>query len=214
MANFNLQVDKRSDEPISTQIANQFRDAIKGGQLKIGELLPSTPSVAKKLGVSIESVRRAYSKLKEEKLAVSDSTNGTFVGRVPSGSVTPAKSKGATKRKNRVSKRASKQRASKRGGRGRRKAGGSSNQVKAASGRRNTIDRAASILSQQQELEREKKQAIAELIEEKSRIDDQLRRLGFTAETSRRGRPKGSTGRKRKRGRPRKNRSRGRSKES
>jgi hypothetical protein len=75
--------------------------------------------------------------------------------------------------------------------------------------KRESIDRAANILEQLQALEEEKNQAIAELLEEKRVIEEQLRIFGYGVEVSKskRGRPKGSTSGKKKRGRPRKEQS-------
>jgi DNA-binding transcriptional regulator YhcF (GntR family) len=80
MDDLNIQLDRKSKESISTQIAAQIRDGIKNGKLKTGDRLPPITAVANKLGISIETVRRAYNDLKDERLVMGKSTNGTFIG--------------------------------------------------------------------------------------------------------------------------------------
>jgi DNA-binding transcriptional regulator YhcF (GntR family) len=206
MSSLNFKVNREAEGSISDQIAEQVRDAIKKGQLKPGDLLPSTPSVAKELGISIESVRRAYMNLREEGALETDSTNGTLVSGGKREASLASKAKPAAKRATKKSagrrKSAKKARRSKKGSESKEKGATVENQALGKKSRA-AADRAAQILRQQDELEQERKQAIAELLEEKKRIDEQLKLLGHVEGVSRRGRPKGSTS-KRKRGRPRK----------
>ncbi|MGH8582034.1 MAG: winged helix-turn-helix domain-containing protein [Gammaproteobacteria bacterium] len=46
----------------------QINDSIKSGKLKPGASLPSTQSLGKQLGISPETVRRAYIQLRDKKL--------------------------------------------------------------------------------------------------------------------------------------------------
>jgi GntR family transcriptional regulator len=65
------EIDPSSSTPISEQILERFRFQIATGQFTVGEVLPSTRSLASRLGVSFHTVRKAYQLLAELGLVAS-----------------------------------------------------------------------------------------------------------------------------------------------
>lgn len=59
-------VDRGSEEPVYQQIARQIRGLVAGGTLAPGEALPGVRTLASDLGVSLNTVARAYRILEEE----------------------------------------------------------------------------------------------------------------------------------------------------
>lgn len=59
-------VDRGSDEPVYQQIARQIRGLVAGGTLSPGEALPGVRTLASDLGVSLNTVARAYRILEDE----------------------------------------------------------------------------------------------------------------------------------------------------
>ena len=57
-------IDRRRDEALSLQIVQQLQDAIHGGRLAAGTLLPSSRALARTLRVSRNTVLAAYDELK------------------------------------------------------------------------------------------------------------------------------------------------------
>ncbi len=55
-----IEIDRSSSTPVSEQLFDQFRFRIVTGQHPIGQVLPSTRSLAERLGISFHTVRRAY----------------------------------------------------------------------------------------------------------------------------------------------------------
>lgn len=58
-----LAIDRDRAEPISRQIVRQLQEAIEAGRVACGTQLPSTRSLARKLGVSRNTVLAAYGEL-------------------------------------------------------------------------------------------------------------------------------------------------------
>jgi flagellar motility protein MotE (MotC chaperone) len=148
--------------------------------------------VANKLGISIETVRRAYNDLKDERLVMGKSTNGTFIGNseVDKTSSPKRKVKKATRRGRRseVKVESIKSSPALAQARGRRAAKGPGD--------------LSSVMEEIKLLETKRREAINLLLEEKKKIEDQLQELGHMDTTvRRRGRPPGSKN-KRGRGRP------------
>ncbi|GMQ83105.1 MAG: GntR family transcriptional regulator [Rhodothermia bacterium] len=61
-----IQIDRTSDVPLHAQLTSRLRFLIASGHFSTGDLLPSTRAMAKQLGISFHTVRRAYLSLEEE----------------------------------------------------------------------------------------------------------------------------------------------------
>ncbi|MGM9743288.1 MAG: GntR family transcriptional regulator [Candidatus Cryptobacteroides sp.] len=70
----NLNIIEQSLVPSYKQIINQIEDGIRNGSLKSGEMLPSMNELAASLGISKETVKKAYSMLRDQ--GTVDSTRG------------------------------------------------------------------------------------------------------------------------------------------
>jgi hypothetical protein len=75
-----LRLDKESSTPLSTQLFDQLSNRITTGRLPPGRRLPSSNRLAKQLGVSADTVNRAYWKL--ERAELTDGDRGKSGGRV------------------------------------------------------------------------------------------------------------------------------------
>ncbi|MBO6577203.1 MAG: GntR family transcriptional regulator [Rhodothermales bacterium] len=69
-------IDRASSTPVSEQLAQQVRFLIATGQISTGETLPSTRSLADRLGISFHTVRKAYQILVDEGLATARPGHG------------------------------------------------------------------------------------------------------------------------------------------
>lgn len=74
-----IRVNSNSSEPIYEQITHQLREKIINGELEPGEMLPSIRIMAKDLGISVITTKRAYEELEKEGLVESVGGKGTFV---------------------------------------------------------------------------------------------------------------------------------------
>ncbi len=61
------------------QIAEQIKKMILDGVLHEGDMLPSVRALAKELGVSIITTRRAYTELEHEGFVITTPAKGSFV---------------------------------------------------------------------------------------------------------------------------------------
>lgn len=64
---------------IYEQISSQIKNQIISGELKSGQMLPSIRSLAKELGVSVITTKRAYDELEKEHFIESFQGKGSFV---------------------------------------------------------------------------------------------------------------------------------------
>ena len=76
-----LQLDNHG--PKHEQLARSLRQAIRSGQLQSGSKLPSTRMLSENLGLSRNTVLRAYEQLRIERLGVMREGSGTYVSDVP-----------------------------------------------------------------------------------------------------------------------------------
>ncbi len=74
-----LQVDRDSDVPVSTQLAWRLRSAIERGELDPGNRLPSLRDAAAEAGVNVNTVRAVYAKLEAAGVVSTEQGRGTFV---------------------------------------------------------------------------------------------------------------------------------------
>ncbi|MCR1933817.1 GntR family transcriptional regulator [Clostridium tepidum] len=72
-------ISNASDQPIYEQIICQIKAAIIQGQLEEGEILPSIRNLAKEVGVSVITTKRAYEELEKEGFVETVKGKGTFV---------------------------------------------------------------------------------------------------------------------------------------
>src|SRR5215467_6075815 len=61
-----LALDRRSDDPLHSQLERQVREAIRSGRLRTGERLPSSRELARELGLSRGLVQDCYAQLQAE----------------------------------------------------------------------------------------------------------------------------------------------------
>lgn len=74
-------IDNRSGQPIYEQIYAQIKSQIVSGALEEDELLPSIRSLAKDLGISVITTKRAYDELEQSGLIYTAAGRGCFVAR-------------------------------------------------------------------------------------------------------------------------------------
>lgn len=72
-------LSNRSSEPIYQQIVNQLKEQILNGELDAGEGLPSIRSLAKLIGVSVITTKRAYEELERGGFIYTQPGKGSFV---------------------------------------------------------------------------------------------------------------------------------------
>ena len=75
----NLIITNSSDVPIYQQIKNQIINSIGNNELKANDMLPSIRNLAKDLGISILTVKKAYDELEQEAYIRTVQGKGTFV---------------------------------------------------------------------------------------------------------------------------------------
>ncbi|MEL6180665.1 MAG: winged helix-turn-helix domain-containing protein, partial [Myxococcota bacterium] len=79
-----LSLSHVSDTPLFLQIAHAVTDAIQAGQLRSGERLPGSRSLARQLGVHRNTVLTAYAELEAQGWLCTEQARGTFVsGDIP-----------------------------------------------------------------------------------------------------------------------------------
>jgi len=72
-------ITNTSGKPIYEQIKEQIKEAILGGDLGEGELLPSIRQLAGELKISVITTTRAYTDLEEEGFIAVQQGKGCFV---------------------------------------------------------------------------------------------------------------------------------------
>jgi GntR family transcriptional regulator len=73
----------RDPSPVFKQIANDLREQIRHGDLRVGDKLAAQPELAKQYGVAPNTLRSALAELRREGLVRTESTRGTVVVAVP-----------------------------------------------------------------------------------------------------------------------------------
>lgn len=79
----NIQLDFRSGTPIYTQIVEQVKQQVVGGEIKPGDQLPTVRALALELRVNFNTVARAYRLLDESGIISTQQGRGTFILEVP-----------------------------------------------------------------------------------------------------------------------------------
>ncbi len=80
MPKLNIRFNAKSTAAKYQQVADHISALITSGKLKDGDRLPSDRALAEQAGVSRNTVRDAYRRLKDEKLISTIGTSGTIVG--------------------------------------------------------------------------------------------------------------------------------------
>ncbi|MDP9848148.1 GntR family transcriptional regulator [Streptosporangium lutulentum] len=75
--------DFSDPQPAYLQIADDLRQEVAAGRLKLGERLPARRQLAQRYGVAVETVRRALDELAHDGLISTQSTRGTYVVKTP-----------------------------------------------------------------------------------------------------------------------------------
>ena len=75
----NIFIDNKSGLPIYDQIYSQIESQIISGALREDQLLPSIRNLAKDLGISVITTRRAYDELEREGFIYTVAGKGCFV---------------------------------------------------------------------------------------------------------------------------------------
>lgn len=74
-----IRIDSRSDVPVHVQLAVRIRYLIANGDIRKGERLPATRTLADQLGISFHTVRRAYQDLAADGMVESRAGSGFTV---------------------------------------------------------------------------------------------------------------------------------------
>jgi GntR family transcriptional regulator len=75
----NIQIDLRSDIPITNQIVEQIQHQLATGQIRPGDQLPTVRALALDLRVNFNTVARAYRILDEAGIISTQQGRGTFI---------------------------------------------------------------------------------------------------------------------------------------
>ncbi|MFN8527440.1 MAG: PLP-dependent aminotransferase family protein [Anaerolineae bacterium] len=89
-ANFNVPLDRDSEEPIYRQLIRYIRAQVDSGMLPAGTRLPASRDLARQLNISRISVVNAYAELRAEGYLSAHAGRGTFVAGERSEAVTAA----------------------------------------------------------------------------------------------------------------------------
>lgn len=79
MKKMELSIDKTSSVPIFRQLIEKLEAAVRTGELSPGEILPSMNVLASRLGISRETVKKAYDMLRDGGLLESRQGKGFYV---------------------------------------------------------------------------------------------------------------------------------------
>ena len=77
----NIFIKEESSLPIYEQIVSAVKNPILNHELAPGDMLPSIRSLAKSLGISVITTKRAYEELEKQGLIYSEQGKGFFVSR-------------------------------------------------------------------------------------------------------------------------------------
>jgi GntR family transcriptional regulator len=75
----NIQLDFRSDTPVTNQIVEQIREQLAVGTLKPGAQLPTVRALATELRINFNTVARAYRILDETGVISTQQGRGTYI---------------------------------------------------------------------------------------------------------------------------------------
>lgn len=72
-------IDIEESTPLFTQLIEQIKNAVKKGQIKAGDSLPSIRQLANDLEINSKTVAKAYQLLERDSIIQSKGYRGTFV---------------------------------------------------------------------------------------------------------------------------------------
>src|SRR3712207_2472354 len=72
-------LDRSSGVALGAQLAEKLERAVRSGELKPGDRLPSVRQMASLAGVNVNTVRTVYGRLEQTGLLTSEHGRGTFV---------------------------------------------------------------------------------------------------------------------------------------
>lgn len=75
-------INENSPRPIYDQIVQAVKNSIVKHELQAGDILPSIRSLARNLGISVITTKRAYEELEKQGLIYSEQGKGFFVNKV------------------------------------------------------------------------------------------------------------------------------------
>ena len=75
-------INENSPHPIYEQIVQAVKNSIVNRELQAGDMLPSIRSLARDLGISVITTKRAYEELEKQGLIYSEQGKGFFVNKV------------------------------------------------------------------------------------------------------------------------------------
>ena len=75
-------INENSPRPIYDQIVQAVKNSIVNHELQAGDILPSIRSLARNLGISVITTKRAYEELEKQGLIYSEQGKGFFVNKV------------------------------------------------------------------------------------------------------------------------------------
>ncbi|GAB4398563.1 MAG: GntR family transcriptional regulator [Anaerolineales bacterium] len=78
-----IQIDLRSDVPVTSQIVTQIQQSLATGALKPGDQMPTVRALATELRVNFNTVARAYRVLDESGIISTQQGRGTFIMEQP-----------------------------------------------------------------------------------------------------------------------------------
>jgi len=74
-----IHLDFHSGEPLYLQIARQVQLLVLGGELALGDQLPTVRELATELRINFNTVSRAYRLLHEDRLISTQRGRGTYI---------------------------------------------------------------------------------------------------------------------------------------
>ena len=77
-----IKIDRKSPQPVSTQLCVALRELILEGGFRAGERLPASRTLARELGVSRTTIIEVFDRLVSEGMVESHTGSGTFVSEV------------------------------------------------------------------------------------------------------------------------------------
>lgn len=90
-----IELDRDAALPIAEQLVEQLRYHLAAGRYRTGERLPSTRTLADRLGISFHTVRKAYQRLESEGLLEGKVGGGFYVAERPTLSAAERRERGA-----------------------------------------------------------------------------------------------------------------------
>ena len=75
-------INENSPHPIYEQIVQAVKNSIVNRELQAGDMLPSIRSLARDLGISVITTKRAYEELEKQGLIYTEQGKGFFVNKV------------------------------------------------------------------------------------------------------------------------------------